>query len=70
MVIVYCLLFIVGITASWIRIKGQDEIHKLAAIMAGSLAIFLLFMMTSAIIKLILSIWIIWFFKPGHIVEN
>ncbi|BAP18197.1 hypothetical protein [cyanobacterium endosymbiont of Epithemia turgida] len=70
MVIVYCLLFIVGITASWIRIKVQDEIHKLAAIMAGSLAIFLLFMMTSAIFKLILSIWIIWFFKPGHIVEN
>lgn len=70
MIAVYCLLLIVGITASWIRLKDQDEIHKLAAIMAGGLAIFLLFMMTSAILKLMLSIWIIWFFKPSQIAEE
>ncbi len=70
MIGVYCLLLIVGIGASWIRLRGQDEIHKLAAIMAGSLATFLLFMITSAFLKLILSIWIIWFFKPSEIVDE
>lgn len=70
MLVFYFLLLIVGIGASWIRLNGRDEIHKLAAIMAGALATFFLFMITSAFLKLLLSIWIIWFFKPSQIIDE